>query len=169
MTVVAGRPREAGFVSSVQGASAALKADVSRAQHNADSAGLSHFITSAENTGEEIPEMSNVFRGCWRMVDVDGRGSFLEVAFVANLVADLHPPSAGCFETYEVLPTDLLVTPDVDLEVESLGTLICGFAPLGSLDETPPKGKDLRLKVSCSARPGYPSTKVYALSSIAKL
>jgi len=145
----------------------------STAARNARSGGLCHVRTKDPQDADGVPVLSEALRGCWRVTETSSGRGFLEVAFLANLTRDLHPPQPGCFEAYELVPSgDMvayalsinLVTPDLYIDLDSGDMLIAGMVELDPAARSAFDPHELMIEVSCYGRPGLPSEVRYVLS-----
>lgn len=125
--------------------------DLRMAMHNARIGGLAHvYERGAQGNASKIAD-----RGRMRLLSLrDGR-RFVEVAISADLSSDLHEPAESCFEVYELLPTGLLLTPDLAVAGDESSQVICAFSdvPHGVARLLRETGNGT-VRVSCAGRLG---------------
>ncbi len=159
LTVVRGAPTsEPGFVP--LDASVAPSSDVELARFNAESVGIAHLW---RRQSQCAPTKAEVERKVpkRRVVVLRSGERFIEVAFFMDLDRDLHAPGEACFESYEVLPAELLLTPDVFIEPsDAPGVLVCAFARAPDNNKRAPISS---VRVTCHGRPGETTHAEYPL------
>ena len=116
---------------------------------NANWAGLAHVATPSDwhlaGGGHELPTL--------RILGLPGDTAFAEIAFRSRLIDDLHESGPDCFESYELRPTGVLLTPDLVMADGESTEIVCAFARL-------PTGVSLKgtqrfsVRVACTGRPG---------------
>jgi hypothetical protein len=85
------------------------------ATRRAQELGLAHLVAMGSSEHAHDPP---AFRQL-----VTPSAVLVEAVFIADLEADLHPAGPTCFESYELLPDEILLTPDVSLPMPE-GSLI---------------------------------------------
>ncbi len=136
--------------------------DVGAAVANARSTGMAHMRVASSS---DIPELDASTPGLVVVrVLCDGRCG-IDVAVLANLSVDPHPPGPGCFESYELVEAGELMTPDLSVDVhDGAMTIVAMYAVVDRGRMTGLlRRPSLTLQVHCDGRPGEPSTVEYRL------
>lgn len=143
-------------------------ADISTELANARAAGLSHLRIAGSNRAPILdPSRPGIVtvRGLY-----DGRLA-LDVAVLANLSLDPHPPGPHCFESYELVELGELLTPDLFVDQRDGDMSI--IAMYGFVDRERLDGligePILTVQVSCAGRPGEPSAVDYPVQWLGRL
>ncbi len=116
---------------------------------NAKSCGISHVTTPGVS---DVPSLDKWTPGVLAIRKLrDGR-SALDVAVVADLASDLHPPGPNCFETYEIVGVPELLTPDFSAPSGDPGSRI--IAMFGFIDDADVQSlrrqADVALRIQCA-------------------
>jgi len=125
--------------------------------NNALSVGIAHVACPTSGLASSLGTMSG-----YRVIPVRGGRYIVEVALVASIASDLHPPGPDCFESYELLPGGELLTPDLVIAGDHSNELIFAFSrQLLDADYEEPTS----VEVACNGHQGDRNSIEYALSN----
>lgn len=125
-----------------------------REAQNAKAAGIAHLAEVADFASLDLSDKRQLLERC-RLIRVAGGRLAIELAFVADLDSDLHPPGRDCFESYELLPLEVLLTPDAIVRDGPDGlSLICAFAFVSQEAVRDGGLSQVTVRVGCRGRPG---------------
>lgn len=124
--------------------------------HNALSVGIAHAACPTTGLATLLGTTSG-----YRAIPVRGGRHIVEVALVTSIDSGLHSPGPDCFESYELVPSGELLTPDLVISGDRSNELIFAFSrQLPDADYEEPTS----VRVACSAHQGNRDSVEYVLS-----